>query len=254
MIETIAINSEGIHLEKELIEQSVTDIKTKLADLNKPLNVELSEKTEGTQVKEKDIDKLNKPLNEQKDLPEYDEEGFRDLTEEEMQYLREHTNWPDKPEGIQGCKINDEGVIKYPCRRADLAGKVNPESGVEYEKRIVEINGIKVEVVVPKFDSKFDVQLPDELIEAGDAQQFKECNRQLYERIKNDPEFAKNFTEEQIKQIKEGCTNGSVGAPDGYTWHHDAETGKIQLVDSDQHGDSRHTGGKVLWGGGQANR
>ena len=58
----------------------------------------------------------------------------------------------------------------------------------------------------------------------------------------------RNFSEEQIEQINEGITKG--GAPDGYTWHHDAETGKMQLVDSDLHGDSRHTGGRAIWGGG----
>ena len=179
---------------------------------------------------------------------EYDEFGFRPLTEEEKQELRENTNWPDKAEGIEGCKINDEGVIKYPCRNEELAGKENPITGVKYEKRIVEIDGYKVEVVMPVFDSKFEVQLPDELCLSKDKEQFKECNKQLYEAIQKDPELAKKFTPEQIEQIKDGMKNG--GAPDGCTWHHDAEKGKMQLVDSDMHGDSRHTGGRTLWGGG----
>lgn len=183
---------------------------------------------------------------------EYDEFGFRSLTEEEKQELRENTNWPDKVEGIEGCKINNEGVIRYPCRNKDLAGKENPITGVKYEKRIVEIEGYKVEVVMPEFESVFDAQLPDELCLSKDKEQFKECNKQLYEAIQNDPELAKKFTPEQLEQIKDGMKNG--GAPDGYTWHHDAEKGKMQLTDSDTHGDSRHTGGRMLWGGGNDNR
>ncbi len=179
---------------------------------------------------------------------EYDEFGFRPLTEEEKQELRENTNWPDKAEGIEGCKINEEGVIKYPCRNEGLAGKENPITGVKYERRIVEIDGYKVEVVMPAFESEFEAQLPDELCLSKDKEQFKECNKQLYEAIQKDPELAKKFTPEQIEQIEDGMKNG--GAPDGYTWHHDAEKGKMQLIDSDMHGDSRHTGGRTLWGGG----
>ena len=186
------------------------------------------------------------------ELEEYDENGFRDLTESEKQDLISNTGWPDKTEGIQGCKINREGVIKYPCRNENLAGKVNPITGIEYEKKIVEINGYKVEVVAPKFESIFDVELPDDLCQAKDKEQFKECNKQLYDKIQKNPEFAKQFTAEQIEQIKDGVTSG--GAPDGFVWHHDVEKGKMQLVDSDIHFDTRHTGGKTLWGGGNQNR
>ncbi len=105
---------------------------------------------------------------------------------------------------------------------------------------------------MPKFDSAFDVQLPDELCKGKDKAQFQECNRQLYDAIQNDSELVKKFTPDQIDQIKDGMTKGT--APEGYTWHHDAETGKMQLVDSDIHNNSRHTGGKPLWGGGNGNR
>ena len=101
---------------------------------------------------------------------------------------------------------------------------------------------------MPAFESEFEAQLPDELCLSKDKEQFKECNKQLYEAIQKDPELAKKFTPEQIEQIEDGMKNG--GAPDGYTWHHDAEKGKMQLIDSDMHGDSRHTGGRTLWGGG----
>jgi hypothetical protein len=179
---------------------------------------------------------------------EYDEDGFRPLTEDEKTELIEKLGWEDKAEGVQGCKINEEGVIIYPCRNSDLAGMENPLTGVKYEKSIVEIKGYKVEVVMPKFDSQFEANLPENLIQAKDKSQFCECNKQLYEGIQENPELAKKFTPEQIEQIKDGITSG--GAPEGYTWHHDAQVGKMQLVDADMHGDSRHTGGNTLWGGG----
>lgn len=233
----------------ERLSEEVTEIKSKIADLDKPLTVndieEIADRTEPGNL----LNILDKPLAEE--AVEYDKDGFRTLTEEEKKELHKNTDWADKAEGIQGCKINDDGVIKYPCRNEELAGTKNP-IGVEYEKRIVEIGGYQVEVVMPKFDSAFDVQLPDELCKGKDKAQFQECNRQLYDAIQNDSELVKKFTPDQIDQIKDGMTKGT--APEGYTWHHDAETGKMQLVDSDIHNNSRHTGGKPLWGGGNGNR
>ena len=234
----------------EKLSQSSMETKEKVSCLDKPLNnTNLETKETATDAKTL-LSDLDKPLNE--NVKVYDESGFRLLTEEEKQNLRDTTNWPDKPEGIQGCKINDEGVIKYPCRNESYAGTTNPLTGVEYEKKIVDINGNKVEVVTPKFESVFDAELSNDLCEAKDREQFKECNKQLYDAIQNSPELSKKFTSEQIEQIKDGINNGS--SPEGYTWHHDVEKGKIQLVDSDVHADSRHTGGKTLWGGGNDNR
>lgn len=234
----------------EKLSEAASEVKEKVVDLDRPLKVEDVENITDAKEKAFSLDELDKPLN--GEISEYDERGFRYLTEEEKRYLLDHTNWSDKEEGIQGCKINDEGLIKYPCRNERFAGIINPSTGIEYERRIVGYNGLQVEVVVPKFPSVFDVQLPDDLLEAKDKTQFCECNKQLYDTIQNNSNFAKKFTSEQIEQIKDGITRG--GAPEGYTWHHDAETGKLQLVDSDIHAESRHTGGKALWGGGHDNR
>ncbi len=134
-------------------------------------------------------------------------------------------------------------------KNEDLEGKRHPVTGVLFEKKIVTLpDGRKIEVVVPVFDSVFDVQLPEDLYSASDYKQFAECNKQLKEKIESDPDFRSKFTEEQIEQIMNGET------PDGYTWHHDAETGKMQLVDSKIHAQTGHTGGKEFWGGGNDNR
>ena len=67
-------------------------------------------------------------------------------------------------------------------------------------------------------------------------------------RSDSDPELEKQFDEEQLEQIENGDT------PDGYTWHHNEETGRMQLVDSEIHAKTGHTGGRSIWGGGSENR
>ena len=140
--------------------------------------------------------------------------------------------------------IKPESPEKIKCRNEELAGKNHPETGVPFEKRTVDVNGQKTEVVAPKFESTFDAELPDDMLKATDKQQFKECNNQLQEAVDNIPELKSQFDSEQLEQIQNGDT------PDGYTWHHDVDTGKMQLVDSNIHSHTGHTGGRSIWGGG----
>ena len=127
--------------------------------------------------------------------------------------------------------------------------KVDPDTGVPFERRIIEVpEGNKVEGVFPSFESKFDAQLPSELYKETDYKQFKECNNQLKDEVSKNQNLEKGFNKEQLEQIENGDT------PDGYVWHHDATPGKMQLVDYQTHADTRHTGGKVVWGGGNENR
>lgn len=130
-----------------------------------------------------------------------------------------------------------------------LAGQNHPETGVPYvEKEVVTDTGEKVKGVFPQFESKIDVQLPEDMEQASDRTQFAECNKQLAERVTKDPELRAQFTEDQMADIEDGYT------PEGYTWHHNEEKGKMQLVDSDIHSQTRHTGGRNIWGGGTENR
>ena len=117
-----------------------------------------------------------------------------------------------------------------------------------FERRLVQVGDKLYEVVVPKFDSVFDAQLPVDKLKESDPKQFKECNEQLKEAISNNQELRGHFDDEQIEQIENGDT------PDGYTWHHDAEVGKMQLVDTEIHQKTGHTGGRCIWGGGNDNR
>lgn len=169
----------------------------------------------------------------------------RELTEKEKNELREKLGWTDAQ--ISKCTIDESGVIHYKTDCSYMEGK-ETEGGVKYERKTVDIHGIKVEGVFPVFDSAFDIQLPEDMEKSSNTKQFNECNRQLREAVKNDPELRKKFTYEQLEDIE----NGDI--PMGYVWHHNEETGKMQLVKIEDHnktqGGAAHTGGKALWGGG----
>lgn len=172
---------------------------------------------------------------------EYNEDGTRELTDEEKQYLKDKLGWSD--EKLKKCTIDADGVIHYKTDRCDLEGKTS-ENGVPYERRTIEINGVKIEGVFPKFESAFDTELDSDNYKSNSY--AKECNAKLKEAIENDPELRKKFTEEQLKDIEEGRT------PTGYVWHHNEEPGKMQLVKREDHdrviGGAAHTGGNSLWG------
>lgn len=167
-----------------------------------------------------------------------EEKETRELTDEEKQYLKDTLGWSDK-QIEKYCTIDDDGVIHYRTDNCEMEGKTS-ETGVEYERRTIEINGVKIEGVFPKFDSVFDTELPAEKCKS--RAYAAECNKNLKEAIQNDPDLRKQFTEEQLKNIEEGHT------PTGYVWHHNEETGKMQLVKESDHRANRHTGGNALWG------
>lgn len=175
------------------------------------------------------------------DSPEYNEDGVRDLTEDEKQELKDKLGWSD--DKFKKCTIDEDGVIHYKTDRCDLEGKT-AENGVPYERKRIEINGVQIEGVFPVFDSAFDTRLdPDNYQSKAYA---KECNANLKNTIESNPELRSKFTAEQIKDIEEGRT------PTGYVWHHNEEPGKMQLVKREDHdrviGGAAHTGGNSLWG------
>lgn len=153
------------------------------------------------------------------------------------------------PDAKNGVMENEKISYEIHTRNESLDGDRHPITGVPFERKTVEDSeGNEVTGVFPEFDSDFDAQLPEDLYEASDKEQFAECNKQLKEAVEKDPELAKKFTPEQLEQIKNGET------PDGYTWHHNEEKGKMQLVDSETHAKTGHTGGRSIWGGGNENR
>lgn len=134
-----------------------------------------------------------------------------------------------------------------------LENDVHPITGVPFERKVIKLpNNDKIEGVFPVFDSQFDAKISESLYLESDKKQFCECNKQLLRAIDTNPNLKEKFTEEQIEQIRDGIKDGT--SPDGYVWNHDAEVGKIQLVDFDTHAKTGHTGGRYLWGGGSEYR
>ncbi|RMB01381.1 colicin-lik bacteriocin with DNase/tRNase domain [Thermoactinomyces vulgaris] len=67
----------------------------------------------------------------------------------------------------------------------------------------------------------------------------------IIEKLNKDPELKQKFLEANISWIEKG------NDPVGFTWHHHQDEGKMQLVKTRIHGNIRHTGGRVIWGGGE---
>ena len=64
-------------------------------------------------------------------------------------------------------------------KNESLEGDYHPISGVEFEKKTVELpDGSQVEGVFPNFESKFDAQLDESQHNDSDAKHFKEANSQ----------------------------------------------------------------------------
>lgn len=167
------------------------------------------------------------------------------------QYIKD-TNEADKKLNANEFTYNTEGKVevnKINCINQHLEGKEHPETGVRYERKVVDDgNGNKVEGVFPQFESKFEATLDKNEYMSSDIVQFNRANKQLKEGVLSNPDLAKQFTPQQIEMIENGRT------PRGYTWHHSEELGKLQLVDTKIHDQTRHTGGKKIWGGGTENR
>lgn len=154
----------------------------------------------------------------------------------------ESTSVKDKPN-------ESENVERIPCRNEHLAGKEHPVTGVPFKEKIVKnADGAEVIGVFPEFDTPFEAQLPEDMLTANDPKQETECNKQLKNAVESDPALREKFTPEQVEQILNGDT------PDGYTWHHHEDIGKMQLIDSVAHAKTGHTGGRSIWGGGSENR
>jgi HNH/ENDO VII superfamily nuclease len=84
-----------------------------------------------------------------------------------------------------------------------------------------------------------ELQLPPELWNASDAQQFRWLN-----------EHAFGSEDGQVKIFPWDKDMKGVGGdvpPHGYTWHHHQQPGRMQLVPFGVHGAVQHSGGRQVW-------
>lgn len=161
---------------------------------------------------------------------------------------RESENHDIEQSAILGGNVQTS-LKKISTINQKLCGDKHPETGVPFiEKTVITDTGEPITGVFPQFDSALDLLLPDNLLQESDKKQFALCNQRLKEKCEQDIEFRKQFNADQLNDIYDGQT------PDGYTWHHNEEKGKMQLIDSEIHGKTGHTGGRSIWGGGTENR
>ncbi|MEB1809569.1 MAG: HNH endonuclease [Bacillaceae bacterium] len=140
---------------------------------------------------------------------------------------------------------NASEIVRIDTINSDLAGSTHPVSGVEYQLQTVDLpDGMVIEGTFPVFEEVYGAEIPESMYLSSDYLHFKEANAQLGEAIISNPQLAEQFDNVQLEQIMNGET------PDGYTWHHHEQPGVIQLIDTESHDLSGHTGGRVLWGGG----
>lgn len=134
---------------------------------------------------------------------------------------------------------------KMKVGKAYKTGITHPVTNVSFVRKKMKIyHGKTIVENFPVFDATFDTKLSKEFQFVSDKRQFTECNRLLRAELEANPELCKKFTKKQLKQIKQGIT------PEGFTWHHNEDTLRMQLVDSEIHRKTSHIGGKKIWGGG----
>lgn len=116
------------------------------------------------------------------------------------------------------------GIEQIETINDELSGNIHAIAEVPYEQDTVHLgDGRVIEGVFPVFDALEEVQLPEDLYLVTDDAQFAYCNKIL----------------------------GLEETPEGCVWHHHQETGRMQLVEIEEHQTAAHTGGKALWGGGR---
>ena len=109
----------------------------------------------------------------------------------------------------------------------------------------IEASEILEEATYPDFSEhcKFETRIPEGQFLESDYHHFKHCNEQLSQAYENGSLDTEQFTDRQLEQIRNG------DKPEGYTWHHHEDQGCMQLVDSEIHAKTPHTGGRSIWGG-----
>lgn len=140
-------------------------------------------------------------------------------------------------------KLSGNGIEQLNTINKEYEGLRHPDTDVPYERSTIQFpDGRLAEGVFPKFDSVYDANLPSDMRQASRSAHNVEANSQLNNAIKEDPDLGAKFDDVQREQIMDGQT------PDGYTWHHHEESGRMQLVDTQTHELTRHTGGYSIWG------
>jgi len=178
----------------------------------------------------KEVVKNSSEVGKKFELPSFSEK----LGEPSIKSLKE----ADKP------LVSDVKEIKT---NSQLDGKLHPATQIPFNrKEIVNPDGEIIRGVFPDFSSEkmFEAKLPENLYQSTDPEQFKFCDQELKSSFDNKVLDTSNFSDRQLEQISNG------DKPEKFTWHHSEQQGILELVPSDIHADTGHTGGRFIWGGG----
>ncbi len=133
---------------------------------------------------------------------------------------------------------------------AELDGQLHPVTGVPFAMNTIEHNGLVIEDVFPVFDAAFETQLPEVLYLQSDHSHISFANGQLADAVAANPNLIQELQLSTVDLQKLQMYQ----TPDGYTWHHHETPGVMQLVNTEQHEATAHTGGRLIWGGGSEYR
>jgi len=143
----------------------------------------------------------------------------------------------------QHLKVLTKEYKYIPTPNQNLVGTTHSVTGVPFEMRKIKIGENKFKVVAPRFESVADIKLPDDYLTKSAREQEKYCREELAKKSKSIfSKLDEKFTEDELALIakKEPLKD--------YTWHHDVEAGKMQLVNADKHAKTHHKGGSAFWG------
>ncbi|MPQ25071.1 T7SS effector LXG polymorphic toxin [Bacillus paralicheniformis] len=118
-------------------------------------------------------------------------------------------------------------------RMGHLKNDKHPITGVPYDKDGFPIFKVKHTLLLDKADYK-----------KTRTAQFSILNKKLSKQIKENPIIQKDLglTDKEVLMLQAGFT------PKKYTWHHHQIPGRMELVDSEIHAKTGHTGGQKIWG------
>lgn len=181
----------------------------------------------------------------------------RDYTQEDMEQDAYEVSKEEIDAAISKDKLNGyidrkgdpsmpEGSPLERYENVDVRTRQARSPTVDYVEDTVQIDGRNVTGRFPEFESMKDVQLPADLRFERIGRQERYCNEALRQDVQQNPDkYREVFSQKQLEQINAGQK------PEGFTWHHHQDVGRMQLVDAQTHKSNRHDAGFILWGGGK---
>lgn len=143
-----------------------------------------------------------------------------------------------------GGEFDPDKPIPIATRNMRLEGSQS-KSGVPFERCTAKLtDGLEVEGVVPKFESRHHVELGEKANDMTVYQQFAACRDDFQQHMFDSPEKLQGLTFDDMTRLDEP----QGFAPKGWTFNHNLACGSYDLVPSDKHKGTGHTGGNALYG------